>query len=291
VRRCLPIAAAVLTAIAAVLLPATGASAAATRVSKVLVFIEENHSLAQMRTGMPYTFSLAKRYGYATHYRAITHPSLPNYLAIASGSTHGVTDDKAPGVHRIDARTVFGQAFATGHTAKTYAESAAGRCDMQGTSLYAVRHNPWLYFTPTAERSLCRTHDVPLGSAFAHDVAAGTLPNVGLVVPNLCNDAHNCSLATADGWFRQQMQKVFAGPDWASGRLAVILTADESTRADASNTVLTVVIHRSQSGHVVTTPLTHYSLTRLCEDVVHAGHLGTPRSAPSMSAAFGLPIA
>jgi acid phosphatase len=283
--------AAVLAALAACLLPATSASAAATPVRKVLIFVEENHSLAQMRTGMPYTFSLAQQYGYATHYRAITHPSLPNYLAIVSGSTQGVTDDKGPAAHPTKARTVFGQAFATGHTAKTYAESAATNCDTHGTALYAVRHNPWVYFTPTAERSRCRTHDVPLGSAFAGDVAAGTLPNVGLVVPNLCNDAHDCGLATADAWFQKQMKKVFAGPDWASGRLAVVLTADESVASDTSNTVLTVVIHPSQHGHVVTTALTHYSLTRLCEDVVHAGHLGNAASARSLSAAFGLPIA
>lgn len=289
-RRRLALTVALVATLTTSVLTAGGASAAVVPATKVLVFIEENHSLAQMRTGMPFTFSLAQQYGYATNYAAIRHPSLPNYLAIAGGSTFGVADDRSPAAHPINAQTVFGQALARGRTAKTYAESASTTCDMKGTSLYAVRHNPWLYFTPTAERKGCTSYDVPF-RRFSGDVAAGTLPNVGLVVPNLCNDAHDCSLGTADAWFRQRMQQVFAGPDWRAGRLVVILTADEAGRGAASNTVLTVVIHPSQSHKVVSTRLTHYSLTRLYEDIAHAPYLRNAASAPSMSAAFGLPIA
>ncbi|MBA3783853.1 MAG: phosphoesterase, partial [Nocardioides sp.] len=65
-------------------------------VTKVLTIIEENHSYAQMKAGMPYLFSLSKKYGYASNWTAITHPSLPNYLAMTGGSTFGVTDDSAP---------------------------------------------------------------------------------------------------------------------------------------------------------------------------------------------------
>ena len=258
-------------------------------VTKVLIVIEENHSYAQMRAGMPYTFSLAQQYGYATQYTAISHPSLPNYLAIAGGSTFGIADDKSPGAHPLPYQSIFGQAWATGHTAKTYVESAARNCDMKGSALYAVRHNPWLYFTPTSERALCQSDDVPF-PAFPGDVAAGTLPTVGFVTPNLCNEAHNCSLATADAWFQKQMQQVFNGPDWLAGRLAVILTADEAGKGAATNNVLSVVIHPSQAGHVVATPLNHYSLTRLCEDVAHAPYLRNAATAPSLSDAFGLPI-
>jgi acid phosphatase len=268
-------------------LTATGASAAAPA-AKVLIVVEENHSLAQMQAGMPYTFSLAQTYGYATGHRAIGHPSLPNYLAIVGGSTFGVVDDQAPAAHPINAPTVFGQALARGLTAKTYAESAPTACAMTGTGAYAVRHNPWTYFTPAAERTHCASSDVPF-SSFSGDVSAGRLPNVGLVVPNLCNDAHDCPLSTADAWFRQQMQAVFTGPDWKAGRLVVILTADEPDTGSAP--VLTVVIHPSQSHKVVSTPLTHYSLTRLCDDIAHAPYLRNAASAPSLSAAFGLPIA
>jgi acid phosphatase len=288
VHRRLTLAVAVVTALLAVTVAPRTASAAVAPVTKLLVVVEENHSLAQMKSGMPYTFSLASSYGYATSYGAITHPSLPNYLAIAGGSTFGVTDDRPPPAHPIAGQSVFGQAWSTGHTARTYAESATSNCQLTSTGGYAVRHNPWPYFTDPSERSSCRSDDVPF-TAFAGDVASG-LPTIGLVVPNVCNDAHDCSLATADGWFRALMQSVFAGPDWRAGRLAVVLTADESGHGDATNTVLTVVIHPSQHGHVVSVPLTHYSLTGLIDDVLHAPPLRGAASAPSMAAAFGLPI-
>ena len=118
-----------------------------------------------------------------------------------------------------------------------------------------MKHNPWPYFA--RERALCRTHDLPV-SALGAAVDAGALPNAAMVVPDLCHDAHDCSLATADRWFRQWMTRIQAGPDWTSGRLAVVLTADEDD-SSAGNRVLTVVAHPSQRHRVVTARLDHYS--------------------------------
>ena len=109
-----------------------------------------------------------------------------------------------------------------------------------------------------------------------------------MVIPHLCHDAHDCSLGTADAWFRGWMTRVFDGPDWRSGQLAVVVTADEDDRS-SGNTVLTVLIHPSQGAHVVSTPLTHYSLTRLYEEVAGMPFLFGAGSAPSMTTAFGLP--
>ncbi len=255
-----------------------------TKVTKVLVVVVENHSLAQMQSSMPYTFSLAKRYGYADHYTAIRHPSLPNYLAIASGSTHGVTDDRDPSAHRLHGATVFGTAVAARRTAGVYADAMGASCRTTSEGRYAVRHNPWAYFVD--ERVACQKYDRPMGS-FTTAVRSGTLPAAGMLVPDLCHDAHDCSLATADAWFRDRMRSITAGPDWRSGRLVVVLTADEDDRTDG-NRVLTVVAHPALSHVVVHTPMTHYSLTRLYAEVTHTRALGAGVSAPSMARAFGL---
>ncbi|GAA3634280.1 alkaline phosphatase family protein [Microlunatus ginsengisoli] len=264
-----------------------GESASAPRVTKLLVFVVENHSLSQMRAGMPYTFAQAERFGYATHYRALRHPSLPNYISIISGRPHGVTDDKPPAAHKLHGRTVFGQALRAGKTATVYADGMPRSCARSdGGHRYAVRHNPWTYFVD--ERAACNRHDVSI-QRLSHDITAGRLPNVGMVIPNMCNDAHDCPLTTADDWFRTWMSRIYAGKDWKSGHLAVVLTADEDDRS-ANNTVLTVVIHPSQHHRIVTTALTHYSLTRLCEDVAHIRHRNQARHAASMSKAFRLPV-
>lgn len=258
---------------------------AAGTVTKLLVFVEENHSLAQMKSGMPYAYGLAKQYGYATNYIATTHPSLPNYIDIAGGKTYGITTNDVPASNKkVDGASVFGQAIAAGKTAKVYADGMTSNCSTGGGDAYAVKHNPWPYFS--SEKALCDKFNVPVAKLDA-DITAGTLPNAGMVVPNLDHDAHDGTLPVADEWFKGWMTKILASPDWKSGHLAVVLTADEDDRK-SGNAVLTTVIHPSQKANVVNSGLTHNSLTRLYEDVVGASYLFDAATASSMSSAFGL---
>jgi hypothetical protein len=270
---------------------ATPPRAATTKVTKLLVVFIENRSFEQMSSQMPYVVGLARRYGYATRFHAIRHPSLPNYLAVAGGSTYGVTDDAPPASHNASGHSVFGDAIRAGKTATIYNDGMAGSCALRPQNLYAVKHNAWAYFS--AERALCRGHDVS-ASSLDTDIATGRLPNAGEIVPNLCHDAHDlvagCSLTEADTWLRGTLGKVIAGPDFRSGHLAVVVTADEDSYQD-DNLVLTAVLHPSQHHHVVGTPLTHYSLSRLFSQVLGTQPLHDAATAPDMAAAFGLPIA
>jgi acid phosphatase len=271
---------------AAYLVDAAVASPPLRKATKILVVVEENHSLSQMREGMPYTFSLAQKYGYGSHYYALAHPSLPNYIAIASGSTRGIRDDKGPAAHRLHGHSVFGRAIAHGRTAGVFAEAMPAACVIKNAWPYAVRHNPWAYFVD--ERQQCRAHDVP-STSFEDAVATGALPRAGMLVPDLEHDAHDGTLATADQWFRDVMTTVFAGADWQSGHLVVVLTADEDDRAHR-NRVLTVVIHPSQDHNVVAQRLDHSSLARLYAEVTNVPALPAVASAVSMAEAFGLPV-
>jgi acid phosphatase len=256
--------------------------------TKVLVFMVENHSLGEMLAQMPWTAAVAHRYGYATSYRAMTHPSLPNYLAIAGGSTFGVADDAGPSSHPISGPSVFGAALESGHSARLYAEDMPGSCVTTSAGQYAVKHNPWAYFVD--ERTACQQYDVPL-TGLASDARAGTLPDAGMVVANLCNIAHDCPLGTADAWLRDHVGPVLAGPDFTSGRLVVVITADEDDRS-SDNAVLTVVASRDMAGHqVVASPLTHLSLSRLYAEVLGFAPLRGAATAPSLATAFHLPVA
>jgi hypothetical protein len=262
--------------------------------TKVLVVIEENHSLAQMRAGMPFLARKSRKYGYATHWKALRHPSEPNYLAIVGGSTFGVTDDETPQVNASKvgaARSVFEQARSAGRTAGTYADSMPGHCYAHdapdrsvGRPLYAVRHNPWVYFA--RDRSACSAHDVNL-AGFRRAARHNALPNVGLLIPNVLHDAHDGTLRAADTWLRKRLTPVLHSRDFKRGRLVVVVTADEDDR-HAGNTVLTSVLTPRLHHKVVNTPLTHYSLTRFIAQVLHQTPLGNGRTAPDMRAAFGL---
>jgi hypothetical protein len=264
---------------------------ARTGIRKVLTIIEENHSLAEMRSGMPYLYGLAKRYGYATDYRAIRHPSLPNYLAIAGGSTFGVTDDENPAAHRLHGPSVFGQTISAGGSARLYAEALPRPCSTTGTAVFAVRHAPWAYFQD--ERKSCLAGEVASGTPSAgrlrSDILHGGLPTTGMLIPDLVHDAHDGSLGQADRWLKGWLPVIMAGPDFASGRLAIVVTADEDDYTKA-NTVLTVVIARGMTRHVVTTPLTHYSLTRFYDEVAGAKPLRSAATSTSLGAAFRLTV-
>lgn len=255
--------------------------------SKILVVIEENHSRTQMMTQMPYLARLSRTYGYATNWHAIMHPSEPNYLAITGGSTFGVTNDQPPSVNETkvgSARSVFGQARAAGKSAGTFAQSMPKRCALKNHGNYAVRHNPRTFYS--SERADCRV-DNRSTARFAARARADRLPDVGFLIPDLAHDAHDGSLATADRWLRKALRPVLASRDFRTGKLVVVVTADEDD-AHSGNIVLTSVLSAQLHHKVVRTPLNHYSLTRFIDQVLGVRALRHARTAPDMKAAFGL---
>jgi phospholipase C len=267
-------------------IPSTGQ-----RPVKVLVVVEENHTQGAALAGMPYLASLASTYGRTTDYKAITHPSLPNYLALAGGSTFGIRDDDNPSSHQLTGPSAFDRVIAGGRTAKTYADSMPSPCALTSTGNYAVRHNPWTYFSDAGSRANCQRFDVPAGStasgALRSDVDAGKLPTVGLLIPDVCNDAHDCSLSTADNWLKSWLQVVQAGPDYRSGRLAIVVTFDEDDTS-SDNTVLTVVVSPYTKHVVSSRALSHYSLTRYFAELTLTAPIRSAATAPSMRADFHL---
>lgn len=230
---------------------------------------------------MPYLWSLGQEYGYATNYHAISHPSLPNYLAIAGGSTFGITDDRDPSVHPITGPSVYDQALDHGETARAYAQSMPSNCDGTNSSTYATKHNPWTYFVDSRRR--CNTYDVP-----ASQLDPGNLPNIATLTPNLINDGHDGTPTQADNYLKSVLPPIFASSDFTTGRLVVVITTDESEASDPTNHVLTVVCDVNLHAKVVTADLNHYSLSRLYSQTIGARALSAATTAPDMRTAFGL---
>lgn len=225
----------------------------------------------------PYLNRLAAACGLATNYVAVAHPSLPNYVALTSGSTQGITDDAEPSAHVLSAPSIFSQ---LGQNWRSLVESMPSRCDRVTSGSYAARHNPAVYY-----RSLdatCQRNDVPL-----------TLPlNLGaaftLIVPNVCNDMHSCPVATGDAWLRRMVPQIIASSPYQSRSLALFITFDESD-SGAANRVPTLVIAPSvRRGLRVNVAFNHYSLLRTSETLLHLALLGAARTAPSMVGPFHL---
>ena len=258
------------------------------RLRKILVVMEENHSIQQIfPSGMPYLWSLAKRYAYASDWSDVGHPSLPNYLAIFAGSAFNDPQDCTPGPGcTYPGPSVFGQALSRGKTAKAYQESMPQPCDQAYSGEYDVNHNPWAYFP--SEAANCRALDVPAGTpaagALAADVRGGTLPDVGLVTPNLLHDGHDGTPAQADAWLRGWIPVLMAGPDWRSGRLAVVVVFDEG---ETTEQVPFVVLAPGLSRVKISGSANHYALTRLIDEVIGAPPLRRASGAANLAAALG----
>lgn len=261
--------------------------------TKLLVIIEENEGAGSITAfSAPYMWSMEHTYGYATDFSAVGFPSLPNYLAIAGGSTFGIHADGPPSEYQQDAPSVFGQAIKAGHTADTYAESAVGSCDMLGTKLYAVHHNPQLYFTPANERADCKADNLGFtgtSGAFASAVTKGTLPNVGMLIPNLTVDGHtpggSAGIKNSDAWLQKQLPIIMAGADYKAGRLAIVITWDSGTTAEA-NKIDLIVVAPGVSHLVERGAYNDYSLSRLLSDFGGSAPLLKAATAPDMRAAM-----
>jgi phosphatidylinositol-3-phosphatase len=263
---------------------AQSAAAGSGPVRKILVIMEENHSIQQIfPSGMPYLWTLAQRYAYATNWSDVAHPSLPNYLAIFGGSDFNDPQDCAPAAGcTYPGPSVFGQALARGETAKAYEESMPQPCDQGFVGDYDVNHNPWAYFP--SEAASCQAHDVPAGTptggALADDVRGGALPTVGLITPNLQHDGHNGTPAQADAWLRTWMPALMSGPDWRSGRLAIVVVFDEG---ETTEQVPFVLMAPRLSAVKITEPANQYALTRLIDKVIGAAPLRKASSAADIT--------
>ena len=236
----------------------------------------------------PYENYLAAACGLATNYSGVTHPSLPNYIAATSGGTQGVTDDLGPLSHPLDAVSIFEQV----PSSKTYAEAMPENCALTDAYPYAAKHNPATYYTRI--RSACSADNVPLGTpdagALADDLASNALPAFSLVVPDRCNDMHDCSIATGDRWLQSWIGRIVASDAYRSGRTVVFLTWDEDDYSESNRVPAIVISPYTQPGARSDVAYDHYSLLRTTEELLGATpFLGRAAGATSMGPAFGFP--
>jgi len=196
-----------LLALCAVLAGRATAAAPVPAFAHVVVIVFENKESTSVlgNRAAPTFNSYGRRYAKLTRYYGVTHPSLPNYLALVSGSTQGITTNCTDCI--VDAKSLADTIEASGRTWKTYAEGLPGPGFLGAfNGRYAKKHNPFAYFRGIAEDPARRARLVPL-SQLGPDVRAGALPSFSLVVPDLCHSMHDCSVSVGNAWLRSQIGK------------------------------------------------------------------------------------
>jgi len=254
----------------------------------VFIVIEENRDYTDVfdSSSMPYLKNLAQQYGLATRYYANTHPSIGNYFMLGTGQII-TNDDDYSKIVPVD--NVVRRLRAAGKTWKSYAEDmpSVGYTgpDVGG---YARKHNTFALLSDVANDSTERKNLVPF-TQFATDLANGTLPDYANIVPNLCNDAHDCPLATADTWLRTQIAPLLASATFQQNGL-LIITFDESDndiRYGGGRIAWVVVSPKAKRGYQSTTLYQHQSTLRLTLEALGITLFpGAAAAAPAMSEFF-----
>jgi acid phosphatase len=218
-----------------------------------VVIVFENKDPSQVDARSAPTFaSLGRRYARITRYTGVAHPSLPNYLALASGSTHGITTNCT--TCRVRGSTIGDQLTSAGRTWAAYGEG------YPSSPRFAKKHMPFLYFSRGAD------HVLPLTS-----FDASAPPDFAFVVPDLCNGMHDCSVATGDAWLKR-----FATPLLSLPNTVVFVVFDEGTTTEGGGGRVVALAAGTavRPGAVFSRPTNHYGLLRTIEDAWGLPRLG-----------------
>lgn len=239
--------------------PATASAPRVPRLAHVVVVVLENEERRDVfaDSEAPTFTALATRYADLVNYTAIAHPSLPNYLALVSGSTHGITSDctdcTAPGPS-------LGTLLTRAHLSwGGYAEG------YPSSPRFAKKHMPFLYFSGQS------SHVHPLTALHPK-----RLPAFGFVAPDLCDDGHDCPLSTADRFLARFLPPLLRVP-----RTVVFVLFDEGTTdMGGGGHIAAEALGTAVAPHTVSRqPCNHYSLLRTVEDALGVGHIGASKSA------------
>jgi phosphatidylinositol-3-phosphatase len=233
----------------------------------VFVVVLENSSYTRALE-QPYISNLASQYAVATNYHDIGSPSLPNYLAMTSGSTWGIHDD---GYHALPASGLGDQLTAAGVTWRAYFEGFNGSC-FNSPYPYALKHNPFAYYG-----GQCPANIAPM-TQLTSDLS-GDAPQLAWITPGLCNDGHDCGVGAADRWLSQEVPQITGSVAWQQGGV-LLITWDESSAGDGRVPLL--VIASNLQGPIAT-PMDHFSLLATVEDELGVGRLGEAKQATSLA--------
>ncbi|MCW2801922.1 MAG: phosphatidylinositol-3-phosphate phosphatase [Propionibacteriaceae bacterium] len=267
-----------------------------TQVDKAIVIVLENHSSAQIRTEAPRLTALADKYGSAPNALApCGHPSLPNYVCLSAGGRY-ITSD---GVKTLSQPDIWNNTLAAGRTMKMYVDGLPSSVGDRRKKIgkYVPRHVFTVPFVATPTKQANFERYTVNASTLAADVASGDLPNVGGLIPDQCHNAHDDCKGTAptqvkqaDDWIADQVQVLQSGPDWKSGHLMIVVTADEDDKKGV-NDIPMIVIHPALSHYSTNAPVDLFSLGGFLADIGHTARLGKQATAPDFAKTFHLTVA
>ncbi len=225
----------------------------------VVVVIFENHSFSNIigSSNAPYINSLARSGALFTHSFAIRHPSQPNYLALFSGSTQGITDDSCP--HTFAGPDLGGELIAAHHTFVGFSEGLPGVGSKVCTSgKYARKHNPWVDFKDVPASDNRPFTSFPSPSNFS------SLPTISFVVPNLLDDMHDGTVRQGDNWLKSHINPYV---QWAKTHNSLLIVTWDEDDKSHNNQIPTIFVGPIVKAGRYSETINHYRVLRTLENM------------------------
>jgi phosphatidylinositol-3-phosphatase len=262
--------------------------------SHVIIIVEENREASHIlgNTAAPYVNQLATQYSLARQYYGVSHPSLPNYLAMVAGDTFGIDSD-CSGCF-VNQPSIADQIEASGRSWRAYQEDMPSPCFVGSAGNYAQEHNPFIYFDSIrTNKARCAASIVPFDQ-LAADLAQGQLPDYAFITPNLCDDGHDCRINTTDTWLAGVVPSILASESFQDGGV-LIITWDEGETdagccgglAQGGQSVAIILSPLARTGFASDVPASHYSLLRTIEDAWGLPPLGHAADVSPLAEYFG----
>jgi hypothetical protein len=268
----LALAALTLTPAAAHPLRPTSSVVTASATSPIVVVFMENHERSSIEGSSDADYLKSFEAGGIsfTHYYGVSHPSLPNYLGFASGSTKGKAGTDSIRVGEIAGANLWSQLQTAGKGWGVYEESMPSACYSGGSSgQYQLKHNPALPFANIWTKPIRCAKVMPYTS-----FSPTNLRSVSFITPNMCNDMHDCSIATGDNWLQARIPGILA-----QGATVVITFDEGDTGTNGGGNIYTAVDGPGIAGRTDTATYNHYSLLAAIEARMGLTKLGGAQSA------------
>jgi len=267
--------------------PVSGGGGPVPLMGHVIVVVEENTDYSSVigSSSMPYLNGLAQQYALATQYYAVTHPSIGNYFMMTVGKIITNNDSYSTVVSDDN---IIRHLIAAGKTWKSYAEDLPSVGYTGGdVGNYARKHNVIALLSDVVNDSAQRNNLVPF-TQFATDLAGGHLPAYSFVAPNLCNDAHDCSLATADQWLQTNIDPLVKNATFQQdGLLVIVFDEAGSDNTNGGGHVPCVIVSpKAKRGYEGAGVYEHQSLLRLTAEALGVTPPNAAATAPDMGEFF-----
>ena len=255
---------------------AASASAALPTPDHVVIVMMENENYSSIignTAQAPYINSLAQQGASFSDSHGVWHPSLPNYYALLSGSTQGLTDSTPPPPGSVDADNLPHELAAHGHSFGDYGDETVPAAWLRFADLPGTATSP----NPVDKWLTCPSPTTGQNCGFPADATGyANLPTVTFMHGNDQQSMHDGNIPAGDTWVRNT---VGGYASWARTHNSLLIVTWDEDDFTSANHMPTIFYGANVRPGTYGETINHYNVLRTIEDMYGLPYLGDDATA------------